>query len=273
MPVCRLPGLELYYVERGQGEPLIFLNGLAGDSMSWMGQLKSFSRHYRCLALDNRDVGQSSYVDTPYSIRDLANDLIGFCEQLRLGPAHVVGVSMGGMIAQEMALAAPERVASLVLVNTLAGADDWFRATLDLFKLIRQQGPDTATFFSRILPWWVSHEFFRDSGRTSWLMWLLSQNPYAQKLEGFNRQLEAVAAHATATRLGQIRCPVMILSGVDDHIMPPHFALELKRLISHAVLQQAPGVGHALPVENPVLFNSSLTQFLNGLAASKKQAA
>jgi pimeloyl-ACP methyl ester carboxylesterase len=180
---------------------------------------------------------------------------------------------MGGMIAQEFVLAAPERVASLVLVNTMAAADDWFRATLDLFKLIRQQGPDTATFFSRILPWWVSHEFFRDSGRTSWLMWLLSQNPYAQKLEGFNRQLEAVAAHSSAARLGNIRCPVMILSGVDDHIMPPHFALELKRLIPHAVLQQSPGVGHALPVENPVLFNSSLTQFLNGLASSKKLAA
>jgi pimeloyl-ACP methyl ester carboxylesterase len=273
MPVCRLPGLELYFVERGQGEPLIFLNGLAGDSMSWMGQLKTFNRHYRCLALDNRDVGQSSYVASAYTIRDLAQDLVGFCEQLRLGPAHVVGVSMGGMIAQEMALAAPDRVASLVLVNTLAEADDWFRATLDLFKLIRQQGPDTATFFSRLLPWWVSHEFFRDSGRTSWLMWLLSQNPYAQKLEGFMRQLEAVATHSTATRLGAIRCPVLILSGVDDHIMPPRFALELKKLIPHALLQQVAGVGHALPVENPVLFNNSLSQFLNSLAVPKKQSA
>ncbi len=273
MPVCRLPGLELYFVERGQGEPLIFLNGLAGDSMSWMGQLKNFSRHYRCLALDNRDVGQSSYVNAAYTTRDLAQDLVGFCEQLRLGPAHVVGVSMGGMIAQEMALAAPDRVASLVLVNTLAAADDWFRATLDLFKLIRQQGPDTAAFFSRLLPWWVSHEFFQDSGRTSWLMWLLSQNPYAQKIDGFMRQLEAVATHSTSARLGSIRCPVLILSGVDDHIMPPRFALELKKLIPHAVLQQVSGVGHALPVENPVLFNSSLTQFLNGLAIPKKLSA
>jgi pimeloyl-ACP methyl ester carboxylesterase len=273
MPVCRLPGLELYYVERGQGEPLIFVNGLAGDSMSWMGQLKTFSRQYRCLAIDNRDVGQSTYANSSYTVHDLASDLIGFCEQLRLGPAHIVGVSMGGMIAQEMALAAPDRVASLALVNTLAAADDWFRATLDLFKLIRQQGPDTATFFSRVLPWWVSHEFFLDSGRTSWLMWLLSQNPYAQKLDGFLRQLEAVAAHSATSRLAGIRCPVLILSGVDDHIMPPRFALELKRLIPHAQLQQVSGVGHALPLENPVLFNSSLTQFLNGLTAPRKMSA
>src|SRR3954447_19254801 len=107
MPVCRLPGLELYYAERGQGEPLIFVNGLAGDSMSWMAQLKTFSRHYRCLAIDNRDVGQSTYASSSYSVQDLAQDLAGFCEQLRLGPAHIVGVSMGGMIAQELALAAP----------------------------------------------------------------------------------------------------------------------------------------------------------------------
>jgi pimeloyl-ACP methyl ester carboxylesterase len=273
MPVCNLPGLELYYVERGQGEPLIFVNGLAGDSMAWMGQLKTFSRHYRCLATDNRDVGQSSYASSSYTVRDLAADLVGFCAQLRLPPAHVVGVSMGGMIAQELALAAPDRVASLVLVNTLAAADDWFRAMLALFKLIRQQGPDTATFFSRVLPWWVSHEFFLDSGRTSWLMWLLSQNPYAQKLDGFLRQLEAVAAHSAASRLSGIRCPVLILSGVDDHIMPPRFAVELKRLIPHAKLEQISGVGHALPLENPVLFNSSLTQFLNGLAVPIKKSA
>ena len=273
MPVCRLPGLELYFVERGQGEPVIFLNGLAGDSMAWMGQLKTFSRHYRCLALDNRDVGQSTYVNADYTIGDLAQDLIGFCEHLRLGPAHLVGVSMGGMIAQEMTLAAPDRIASLVLVNTLAAADDWFRATLDLFKLIRQQGPDTATFFSRLLPWWVSHEFFQDSGRTSWLMWLLSQNPYAQKLDGFLRQLQAVAAHSTTDRLGAIRCPVLILSGADDHIMPPRFAHELKRLIPHAILQSVPGVGHALPVENPVLFNTSLQQFLTSVAPSRKKSA
>ena len=273
MPVCRLPGLDLYYVERGQGEPLIFLNGLAGDSMSWMGQLKSFSRQYRCLALDNRDVGQSTYVASDYTIKDVAQDLISLCKHLGLGAAHVVGVSMGGMIAQEMALMAPDRVASLVLVNTLADADDWFRGTLDLFKLIREQGPDTATFFSRILPWWVSHEFYRDSGRTSWLMWLLSQNPYAQKLDGFQRQLKAVATHSTADRLSAIRCPVMILSGVDDHIMPPRFALELKRLIPQAVLQQVPGVGHALALENPVLFNSSLQQFLAGLPREHRKSA
>jgi pimeloyl-ACP methyl ester carboxylesterase len=273
MPVCRLSGLELYYVERGQGEPLIFLNGLAGDSMSWMGQLKSFSRQFRCIAIDNRDVGQSTYVDANYTTKELAQDLIGLCQQLRLGPAHVVGVSMGGMIAQEVALAAPDRVASLVLVNTLAAADDWFRGTLDLFKLIREQGPDTATFFSRILPWWVSHEFFRDSGRTSWLMWLLSQNPYAQKLEGFQRQLAAVAKHHTVDRLHEIRCPVLILSGADDHIMPPRFAQEMKRAIPHAVLQQIPGVGHALALENPVLFNSSLQHFLSGLAMQKRMSA
>ena len=207
MPVCRLPGLDLYFVERGQGEPLLFLNGLAGDSMSWMGQLKNFGRQYRCLAVDIRDVGQSTYVATDYSIAELAQDLIGLCKQLRLPPAHVVGVSMGGMIAQEMALMAPENVASLVLVNTLACADDWFRATLELFKLIREQGPDTATFFSRLLPWWVSHEFFRDSGRTSWLMWLLSQNhmPRSSKDSNDNKR---VAAHSATDRLGEIRCPV-----------------------------------------------------------------
>ena len=241
--------------------------------MSWMGQLKTFGRQYRCFAIDQRDVGQSIYAKASYTIRDLAKDCLEFCEQMRLPPVHVVGVSMGGMIAQEMALQDPKRVASLALVNTLASVDDWFRATLKLFELVRKQSPDSAAFFSHMLPWWVSHAFFRDSGRTSWLMWLLSQNPYAQKLEGFLRQLEALAGHDVTVKLAEVRQPVLILTGADDYIIPPRYATELRRLIPHAVFRQIDNVGHALPLENPVLFNEAIAKHLESLSLACKKVA
>lgn len=272
MPVCHLNNVDMYYVEKGQGEPLLFLNGLAGDSMAWMGQLKTFGRRFRCIAIDQRDVGQSSYAQSPYTLADLARDCLEFCEQLHLPRVHIVGVSMGGMVAQEIALQAPERVASLALVNTLARVDDWFRSTLKLFDMVRRQSADTATFFGHLLPWWVSHSFFRDSGRTSWLLWLLAQNPYAQKLEGFLRQLQAVAGHDATSRLGSIRCPTLILTSEDDYIIPPRYSIELKHLIPAASLEQIAAVGHALPVENPVLFNQSIAKHLGNLARPDRQA-
>ncbi len=273
MPFCHLAHRDLFYVERGQGEPLVFLNGLAGDCLSWMGQLKVFARQYRCLAVDSRDAGQSAYVTEPYTIPDLAADLAEFLQSLKLFPAHAVGLSMGGMIAQELALSAPALVKSLVLVNTLARVDDWFRGTLNAFELIRRHVPDTAAFFETILPWWVSNQFFAQSGRTSWLCWLLKQNPHAQRLEGFLRQIEAVRRHDTLGRLPRIQCPVLIISGADDQIIPPRYAEELRRRMPHAQHVVVPGVGHALPIENPGQFSSLLARFLQELRTPRRSSA
>src|SRR5438445_10523053 len=122
MPVCQFSGAELYYAEKGQGDPLIFLNGLGGDHLYWLGQLRAFGRHYRCLAIDNRDVGQSSYAARSYDMKDVAADLAGFAKKLQPPPAPVVGVSMGGMIAEVLALFEPALGKRLVLVNTLGTA-------------------------------------------------------------------------------------------------------------------------------------------------------
>jgi pimeloyl-ACP methyl ester carboxylesterase len=262
MPLRHLAHTDLFHDEKGQGEPLLFLNGLSGDHLYWRSQFRVFGKKYRCLAVDNRDVGQSRYADEPYTICDLADDLKEWMEQLELPPAHVVGLSLGGAIAQELALAAPQCVKSLVLMNTLARADDWFRGTLRAFELIRRQVADTAAFFDAILPWWVSHHFFEESERISWLRALLHQNPYPQRLEGFLRQLEALAHHDAADRLGQIACPVLVMGGEDDCVAPPRFSREIKALIPQAQLIVLPGVGHAPPLEDPSAFNTRLEDFL-----------
>src|SRR5262249_46002696 len=147
MPTHHCNGHDLHYIDTGRGEPLVFLNGLAGDHLYWMGQVRALGTRFRCLALDNRDVGRSTYAKTPYTIADLAEDAASLLDALHLRAAHVVGLSLGGMIAQELALRQPQRVRSLFLVGTLARADAWFTATLDAFSLIRRQVPDTPAFF------------------------------------------------------------------------------------------------------------------------------
>ena len=273
MPLCSVPGANLFYAERGQGEPVLFLNGLGGDHLYWLGQLRAFGKQYHCLAIDHRDVGQSSYANEPYTIPALAGDLAALATKLQWPPIHVVGLSMGGMIAQELALANPELVRSLVLVNTLARVDDWFQATLSAFQKIRLQVPDTASFFEAVLPWWVGYQFFGESGRITWLRWLLHQNPHDQKLEGFLRQIEAIGLHDAIDRLPRLRCPVLILAGEDDLIAPRRFSLELHQRISHSELIMVPRVGHALPIEDPGQFNRLLSTFLQAVSAPHRRSA
>ncbi|HWG42979.1 MAG TPA: alpha/beta hydrolase [Gemmataceae bacterium] len=272
MPLCHLKHADLFYDEKGSGEPLLFLNGLSGDHLYWRGQLRAFGKHYRCLAVDNRDVGQSNYATESYSIRDLADDVREMLDQLGLPPAHVVGLSMGGTIAQELALSAPQRVKSLVLVDTLARADEWFRGTLRAFELIRRQVADTAAFFEAILPWWVSHHFFDESDRVSWLRAILHQNPHPQRLDGFLRQLEALAQHDAESRLHDITCPVLVIAGEDDGVAPIRYSQQLHGQIPQAQLAVLHGVGHAPPIEDSGQFNARLAEFLVSLKTQGKCA-
>jgi pimeloyl-ACP methyl ester carboxylesterase len=267
MPWCNLSSLEVFYADRGTGDPVLFLNGLSGDHLYWAAQLRAFGRKFHALAPDNRDVGQTRHPGQPYSVADLADDTAGLLRRLDLAPAHVIGLSMGGMIAQELALRAPERVRSLVLADTLARSDDWFRGTLTTFEKIRRQVADTPAFFDAILPWWVSWRFFEGSERITWLRWLLQQNPHPQPLEGFLRQLDAMRRFDAWDRVHAIRCPVLVLAGEDDYVCPLRYSEQLRDRIPGARLAVLPQVGHAPPVENAALFQQQVTAFLESLPA------
>jgi pimeloyl-ACP methyl ester carboxylesterase len=265
MPTAHVAFGKLFYAQKGEGTPVVFLNGLSGDHGYWMGQLRALARRYRCLAIDNRDVGQSSYASEPYTIGDLAADVAELLDQLHVPQAHIVGLSMGGMIAQELALTRPDLVHSLALVSTLARADDWFRATLQAFGLIRRQVPDTASFFEAILPWWVSYRFVEQPDRVAWLRWLLHQNPHDQRLDGFLRQLQAIGQHDAFDRLPSLRCPVLLLVGEDDNVAPPRYTRQLHEKIAHGRLVIQSEVGHAPPIENPAQFSTILGEFLGSI--------
>ncbi|HEY7310345.1 MAG TPA: alpha/beta hydrolase [Gemmataceae bacterium] len=234
-------------------------------TIDWRGQLRAFGKDHRCLALDNRDVGQSSYAAESYAVLDMAGDVREWMDRLDLPAAHVVGLSMGGAIAQELALLDPRRVRSLVLAATLARSDEWFRDQLRAFALIRRQVPDTSAFFDAILPWWVSHRFFDESERVSWLRAFLRQNPYPQHLDGFLRQLDALSRHDADDRLREIACPVLVMVGEDDCVAPIRYSQQLQDRISQAQLIVLRGVGHAPAIEDAGQFNSHLRTFLTAL--------
>ena len=137
MPKVRVGDIELHYVEHGEGDPLLLVMGFGGDHLAWGLQMPAFAARHRVIAFDNRGVGQTGAPDAPYTTLEMADDAVGLLDALGIERAHVLGVSMGGMIAQELALNHPGRVRTLQLHCTYARPDGYILALVDAWRRIR----------------------------------------------------------------------------------------------------------------------------------------
>jgi len=252
----------MFYQDVGDGEPLVLIMGFGGDTTAWALQMADFPARHRVIAFDNRGVGRSDAPDHPYTTRMMAGDALGLMDALGVDRAHVLGVSMGGMIAQELALARPDRVRSLHLACTFARPDAYMLALNAAWREMRLGLGRESTL--RALPLWLfSPTTYAE--RPDFIEALLQNslaNPYPQSLAGFLRQGEAVAAHDALERLPAIRCPTLVSVAEDDILVPPRFSRELVSRVRGAELQLVPGAGHGYFLERPDLFNALSLDFI-----------
>jgi pimeloyl-ACP methyl ester carboxylesterase len=262
MPKIRVGDIEMYYVEAGAGEPLVLIMGFSGDHTAWGLQVRALAEAYRVIAFDNRGAGQTDTPDGPYTIRMMAGDTVGLMDALRIDRAHVLGVSMGGMIAQEIALNHPQRVRSLHLGCTLARPDGYSHARGAAWTEIRTRlSPEAA--LRAIFLWLFAPSTYNE--RPELVEQLLQgalANPYRQSLAGFLRQRDAIAGHDTLERLGAIRCPTLVTAAEDDILVPPRFSRELAERIPGAELRIVERAGHVYFWEQPDAFNELALEFL-----------
>jgi pimeloyl-ACP methyl ester carboxylesterase len=262
MPKVRVGDLSMYYVEAGQGEPLVLIMGLGADHLAWGFQFPAFAERYRVIAFDNRGAGQTDAPDQPYTTRLMAEDTVGLMDRLGIDRAHVLGVSMGGMIAQEIALNHPERVRSLQLHCTLGRPDRYLRAQVDVGRIQRRTLPREEAMRAGYL--WLFAPATYDE-RPEFVETILQNalaNPYPMSLTGFEHQCDAVQAHDTLDRVGAIRHPTLISVADQDILVPPRFSRALAERMSGAKFLLIEGAGHGYFWERPDVFNQMALDFL-----------
>ena len=262
MPTISVNGIDLYYVEAGSGEPLVLVMGFGGDHLSWGFQLAALSAQHRVVAFDNRGSGRSSAPDVPYTTRMMADDTIQLMDRLGIDRAHILGVSLGGMIAQEIALAHPARVRTLLLHCTAARADGYMLALLENLRMARDKlGADLA---QRAMALWLfaPTTFNERPEFIEMLLYAASSQSYPQSDVGFARQGDAVISHDALARLGAITCPTLVAVGDEDQLAPPRFSREIAGAIPQAEFHTIRHAGHVFFWEKPADFNALVLSFL-----------
>ncbi len=264
MPIIETNGIQMYYEEKGSGDPLILIMGLTANGATWEAHAEVWSEKFRCIMPDNRGVGLSDKPTGDYSAEMMADDYAGWMDSLGSEKARVVGVSMGSIIAQQLCLRHPDKVQSAVLMCPWATCDRYAAA---IFKHIETckahlDNKQFLTFIQLLIftkPFWDNDEAYAGmvEGREDF-----DANPTPQPLHGLKGQAAACINHSVADQLGNIAAPCLVIGGKDDIFTPNWMAQEVAAGIPNCETHFYDGAGHAFHWEVMDDFNPRVQDWL-----------
>jgi 3-oxoadipate enol-lactonase len=258
-------GQELYYEVHGGGPPLVLLMGIGYDSSLWtLGQVPALSTRFQVILVDNRDAGRSSKARGPYRIADMADDLAGVLDSLEIPHTHLLGLSMGGMIAQEFALRYEHRLDRLVLAGTGAAPARSAVDPIQVWSWVKANDATGEVFGGLQFVSLFSTTFLRNAPAVRDTADLLAGNPYPVNREAFGRQAEAYLHFDALDRLASITAPTLVVVGEQDLLTPPWIVREVADAIPGARFEVLRGDGssHLAPIERSDDFNRLVSDFL-----------
>jgi pimeloyl-ACP methyl ester carboxylesterase len=237
--------LKLHYEERGSGKPLLLVAGIPAIVSDWEPLAERLSASRRVIAFDNRGSGQSDVTPGPYTTAQLAADAVGLLDQLEIERADVFGISLGGMIAQELALGWPERVDRLVLGCTHCGVEHAARMPRETGRAFAMETDDWARRMEGLAP----AAFATGADPEFVAGFIAKKSRDVQDPEGYQGQIAAALTHDTYDRLPRIDRPTLILTGDDDRVIPAASSDPLHERIPGSRLEVISGTGHLFFLE------------------------
>jgi 3-oxoadipate enol-lactonase len=242
---------------------LLLLTGLGAKRLSWFRQLEVFGRSYRTIALDYRDVGDSDPVTEPYTLSDLADDVAAVLALLHIERAHVIGISMGGMVALLTAIHHHEHVEKLVLVATSAGGSAHVPPSQEMTTMLMQADPqlEIGERVRRNYPRITAPGYF-ESHQDDWDRAVENARYRPQSHEAYFRQLQAARTYDVSGQLDQVQAPTLVVHGELDPLVLPENGRYLADHIKGAKLLLYPDTGHLVIIERAEEFNRDVLAFL-----------
>jgi len=258
----RANGVELYYETHGEGPPLVLVAGLASDSQSWLPILPGLAAEHTVIVFDNRGAGRTTPADAEITISLLADDCATLIEGLGHRRAHVLGHSMGGLVAQSLAVRHPETVDRLILVGTAAGISKRNERLLRDMASLFEAGADPAVWFRSLFAWLFTRRFFEDDAVVEEAVRYALEYPYPQSPDQFRRQVDA-AIRFEPVDAGRIRAKTLVVTGADDLLLPPDEGRCLAERIPDARFLTISDAAHSVHMEAPGAFVEVVGQFLS----------
>jgi pimeloyl-ACP methyl ester carboxylesterase len=260
MPSILSDGIQIHYEERGSGPPLVLLMGLGAPGSKWADHVAAYEQHFRCVLIDNRGAGESGRPPGPYTTQMMAEDAAQVMQALGIEQARVAGLSMGSGIAQELALAHPNLVRSLLLISSWARCDPYTLAVFEHFKKMRALA--SPADFVQLLQLWIASPAYYAENLAKLAQDQANAADGYMPLPAFAAQCDACSGHDTLDRLAAIAAPSLLTAGEVDIFTPLRLSAEMHARMPGSKLLIFDGCGHIHHWEDLQRFNDQTLQFL-----------
>lgn len=262
MPYFKENKTEIYYEVHGKGKPLILIAGLASDSQSWQFILEEISKHFKVIVYDNRGTGRTKVPNLNFTINDFAQDALKLLDFLGIKNAFILGHSMGGCVAQEIAIIAKEKIRKMILVSCTTCMSERNKSLFDFLISSWKNGLSHDMWFRNLFYWLFSPDAFNnDKFLNAAIIYALCY-PYPQTAESFKAQVDALVKYDSTNKIKNIRTETLLISGKRDILVYPEECELLKKIPGFNKMILMEKAAHSIHAEYPEEFLKIVLDYL-----------